>query len=59
MFTFSKQYKFCLALLLSILFQISSFGQKVNLVETEGIKTELQKNNIRESEMIFYSRKTF
>ncbi len=46
MSTLSKQYKFYLTLLLCILFQFFSFGQKVNLVETEGIKTELQKNNI-------------
>lgn len=45
MSTFSKQYKLYLTLLLSIIFQMFSFGQKVNIVETEGIKTELQKNN--------------
>lgn len=46
MSTFSKQYKLYLTLLLSIIFQMFSFGQKVNIVETESIKTELQKNNI-------------
>ncbi len=43
---FSKQSKFSLSLVLSIIFQIFSFAQKVNIVETEGIKTELHKNNI-------------
>jgi len=46
MSTFSKPYKSYLTLLLAIMFQFFSFGQKVNMVETEGIKTELQKNNI-------------
>lgn len=43
---FSTQYKFRLSLFLSIIFQFLCLGQKVNIVENEGIKTDLQKNNI-------------
>ncbi|WP_415328717.1 serine hydrolase domain-containing protein [Chryseobacterium sp. MMS23-Vi53] len=43
---FSQQSKFSLSLVLSIIFHFFSFGQKLNIVETEGIKTELHKNNI-------------
>jgi len=55
MLKFSKQSKFYLSFFILIISQSFSFGQKINIVETEGIKTELQKNNI--GKIFFTDRK--